>query len=59
MTKRVDCYPPDERTKYGVCPISGLVARYRDPLTGVRYGSVHAFKQVREEDLPSKPSAES
>ena len=40
-------YPEDAVSKYGICPFSGLLARYRDPLTGIRYGSLEAFKKVR------------
>ena len=48
MTWRApEAYPPDEATKYGVCPLSGLPAKYRDPATGVRYGNLAAFKQLR------------
>ena len=49
MRQEVPPYPADLATKYGICPISGLPARYRDPLTGARYGSVAAFKQIRAE----------
>ncbi|PFH34276.1 YL1 nuclear protein C-terminal domain-containing protein [Besnoitia besnoiti] len=31
-----------------ICPVSGLEAKYLDPLTGVRYATTHAFKCVRE-----------
>ncbi|PHJ15186.1 yl1 nuclear protein c-terminal domain-containing protein [Cystoisospora suis] len=31
-----------------VCPISGLEAKYVDPLSGVRYATTHAFKCIRE-----------
>jgi hypothetical protein len=52
MTQRVKPYPPTEATdKYGTCPISGLVAMYRDPLTGTRYGSVAAFKALQMHEL--------
>jgi vacuolar protein sorting-associated protein 72 len=30
------------------CPITGLPARYRDPLSGVGYYDIHAFKILRE-----------
>ncbi|KEP66044.1 UNVERIFIED_CONTAM: YL1 nuclear protein C-terminal domain-containing protein [Hammondia hammondi] len=39
--------PPPPPPKY-VCPISGLEAKYLDPLTGVRYATTHAFKCLRE-----------
>ena len=42
-------YPPDAAAKYGLCELSGLPARYRDPLTGVRYGNLDAFKRLRAE----------
>ena len=42
-------YPPDAAAKYGLCALSGLPARYRDPLTGVRYGNLDAFKRLRAE----------
>ena len=41
--------PPDLAAKYGVCAISGEFARYVDPLSGVRYGSLAAFAQLRRD----------
>jgi hypothetical protein len=41
--------PPTEAEKYGLCRHSGLVARYRDPQTGERYGSVEALRKLRAE----------
>ena len=47
MTQSAPAYPPDEAAKYGLCSISGLPARFKDPQTGQRYGSLAAFKQLR------------
>ena len=53
MTQRAEAYPPEESAKYGICALSGLPARYRDPLTGTRYGSLAAFKQLRAQPATS------
>jgi len=53
MTQRALPYPPDEATKYGICQISGLIARYRDPRTGQRYGSIEALRKLRAEAASS------
>eukprot|EP00310_Coccolithus_braarudii_P021200 CAMPEP_0183351444 /NCGR_PEP_ID=MMETSP0164_2-20130417/24937_1 /TAXON_ID=221442 /ORGANISM="Coccolithus pelagicus ssp braarudi, Strain PLY182g" /LENGTH=347 /DNA_ID=CAMNT_0025523631 /DNA_START=106 /DNA_END=1149 /DNA_ORIENTATION=- len=45
--------PLSEAQKYGLCPLSGLPARYHDPLTGQRYGSLDAFKSLRVEHTPA------
>lgn len=48
MTQRPNPYPPrDDASRYGLCEISGLPAKYRDPRTGKRYGSLEAFKVLR------------
>ena len=31
-----------------ICPITGMVARYKDPLTGTPYANKEAFKIIRE-----------
>ena len=54
MTQRAEAYPPEEAAKYGICALSGLPARYRDPLTGTRYGSLAAFKQLRAQHATSE-----
>jgi hypothetical protein len=41
--------PPSEADKYGTCRHSNLVAKYRDPRTGQRYGSVEALRKLRAE----------
>eukprot|EP00962_Isochrysis_galbana_P023232 scaffold6991_cov95-Isochrysis_galbana.AAC.2 len=50
--------PPSEADKYGMCRHSGLVAKYRDPQTGERYGSVEALRKLRAE-AEAKASAAS
>ena len=30
------------------CPVTGLPARYRDPITGLPFSSAHAFRYIRE-----------
>ncbi|KAL1504887.1 hypothetical protein AB1Y20_008657 [Prymnesium parvum] len=52
LSMRAPPYPSDEQAKYGICPISGLVAKYRDPLTGRRYGSLQAFQALRQQQQP-------
>ena len=32
---------------FGVCSISGLPAKYKDPVTGLGYANVAAFKELR------------
>ena len=32
----------------GLCVVSGMEAKYVDPLTGVSYATVNAFKKIRE-----------
>ncbi|CBZ55236.1 conserved hypothetical protein [Neospora caninum Liverpool] len=39
--------PPPPPPRY-VCPITGLEAKYLDPLTGIPYATAHAFKCLRE-----------
>ena len=57
LTKRPNPYPDDVATKYGTCSLSGLPARYRDPLTGLRYGSLEAFKHLRSEHASAAAQA--
>jgi vacuolar protein sorting-associated protein 72 len=40
--------PPPKPKPYARCPITGLLARYKDPLSGVGYYDIHAFKILRE-----------
>ena len=51
--------PPDLAAKYGLCSYSGLPAKYRDPLTGLRYGSVEAFKELRAKHAGNAAGGES
>jgi len=58
LTMRANDYPPaDETSKYGTCALSGLPARYCDPKTGRRYGSLAAFKQLRKEAADAEAAA--
>jgi vacuolar protein sorting-associated protein 72 len=49
----VSRFPPPLRTKppkptnRAVCAITGLPAKYRDPLSGLPYATAAAFKQLR------------
>lgn len=55
LTLRTTTEPlPSAMQKYGACSYSGQPAYYRDPLTGMRYGSLEAFKQLRAEHVASK-----
>ena len=48
MTQHSKPYPPASASdKYGVCALSGLPAKYKDPLTGQRYGNLEAFRTIR------------
>lgn len=40
--------PPPRPKPSAKCPITGLPARYKDPLSGVGYYDIHAFKILRE-----------
>jgi vacuolar protein sorting-associated protein 72 len=40
--------PPAKPKPSAKCPITGLPARYKDPLSGVGYYDIHAFKILRE-----------
>jgi hypothetical protein len=40
--------PPSKPKPCARCPITGLPARYRDPLSGIGYYDIHAFKILRE-----------
>jgi len=40
--------PPAKPKPSARCPITGLPARYKDPLSGVGYYDIHAFKILRE-----------
>lgn len=55
LRRQVGPYPPDEQTKYGTCPISGRIAKFLDPLTGHRYGSVEAFQVLRQNHQDRQP----
>lgn len=42
---------PEKKVKYPqrrYCPVTGLPARYRDPLTGLPYANAQAFRYIRE-----------
>uniref|UniRef100_A0A7S4C0X7 Vps72/YL1 C-terminal domain-containing protein n=1 Tax=Chrysotila carterae TaxID=13221 RepID=A0A7S4C0X7_CHRCT len=49
LSQRAPPPPASLSEKVGTCALSGLPARYMDPLTGIRYGSLDAFKQLRAE----------
>jgi len=44
----VPLLPPPKPKPAARCPITGLPVRYRDPLSGVGYYDIHAFKILRE-----------
>jgi vacuolar protein sorting-associated protein 72 len=44
----VPVVPPPKPKPCARCPITGLPARYKDPLSGVGYYDIHAFKILRE-----------
>jgi vacuolar protein sorting-associated protein 72 len=44
----VPVIPPPKPKPSARCPITGLPARYKDPLSGVGYYDIHAFKILRE-----------
>mmetsp|Transcript_33777 Transcript_33777/g.87643 ORF Transcript_33777/g.87643 Transcript_33777/m.87643 type:complete len:311 (+) Transcript_33777:258-1190(+) len=46
--------PHPEKLK---CVITGLPAKYCDPLTGMPYANLHAFKQIRQRYTPKSPRA--
>ena len=58
MTHTATAYPADELAKYGRCSFSGLVAKYRDPKTGLRYGNLEAFRQIRAQEAEQQAAAE-
>lgn len=44
-------YFPTEKLKYpgrAVCTVTGLPAKYKDPLTGLPYATIDAFKYIRQ-----------
>ena len=44
-------YFPASRTKYpikSVCVVTGQPAKYKDPLTGLPYANIEAFKYIRQ-----------
>ncbi|XP_031572318.1 vacuolar protein sorting-associated protein 72 homolog [Actinia tenebrosa] len=46
-----DAYFPTKKVKYPqrkYCPVTGLPAQYRDPLTGLPYANAQAFRYIRE-----------
>lgn len=47
MTQAAAPYPTTLVDKYGICPLSGLPAKYKCPRTGVRYGDLAAYKKLR------------
>lgn len=36
------------KSEFPICPITGMQARYKDPLTGTPYANKEAFKIIRE-----------
>jgi hypothetical protein len=36
------------KSEFPICPITGMPARYKDPLTGTPYANKDAFKIIRE-----------
>lgn len=44
--------PP--KPQKAVCVITGLPAKYRDPLTGLPYATLEAFRQLRAADSSGK-----
>ena len=36
------------KSEFPICPITGMPARYKDPLTGTPYANKEAFKIIRE-----------
>lgn len=39
------------------CAITGLPAKYRDPVTGLPYANLEAFKIIREQHTPKEQAA--
>ena len=39
------------------CAITGLPAKYRDPVTGLPYANLEAFKIIREQHTPKESAA--
>lgn len=63
-----DAYFPNKKVKYPqkkYCPVTGLPAQYRDPLTGLPYANAQAFRYIREsyvmqmEEMKDKGGVES
>ena len=44
----VPLIPPPKPKPSARCPITGLPVRYKDPLSGIGYYDIHAFKILRE-----------
>ncbi len=44
---------------FGICSITGLPAKYKDPVTGLSYANVAAFKELRRVHAGEEPSAAS
>ena len=44
----IPLFPAPKPKPCAKCPITGLTARYKDPLSGVGYYDIHAFKILRE-----------
>jgi len=42
---------------FGICSITGLPAKYKDPVTGLGYANVAAFKELRRVHAGEEPSA--
>ena len=43
------CSPPlPEPPSKRLCPVSGLQARYRDPVTGLQFATVQAYQQLKQ-----------
>ncbi|RPA87871.1 YL1-domain-containing protein [Ascobolus immersus RN42] len=37
-----------DKTQSEICPVTSEVAKYRDPITGVHYASLRAYKQIQK-----------
>ena len=41
-------FSSSNKKEYSICPITGMPAKYKDPLTGTPYANKEAFKIIRE-----------